>query len=177
LQKKLNPYYFILLFSALYLFVPNSLLFGDSTLISFKLKDQFDNEYTENDFLGGISLLIGSDKEGSKYNQLWGGAIRDSLNELGKTDQVKIIPLADLRGVPFFLKGFIKGKFPKESDQWVILDWRGHFPKAYDLVPHKTNILIFDPNGTLVYFTNGEEPDLESIGLILLKLTTLFPKD
>ena len=170
------PHYFIIICSIIYLFVPGSLLSRDSTLISFKLEDQFGNEYTENDFLGRISLLIGSDKEGSQYNRLWASAIYDSLEEWGKTELVIMIPIADLRGVPFFLKGFVKRKFPKQRDNWVILDWKGRFPKSYDFVAHQTNLLVFDQKGNLIYFTHGEEPDHENIRSILLKLISLSPE-
>jgi hypothetical protein len=47
------------------------------------MKDQFNREYTQKDFIGSIIVVIGSDKDGSTYNGFWGQAIHDSLKDEG----------------------------------------------------------------------------------------------
>jgi len=139
----------------------------DTALIHFEMQDQFNQEHNEEEFLGKLTILIGSDKDGSKYNSRWGSAISDSLKACGLADQFKMMPLADLRGVPFFLKGFVRGKFPKEKDHWVLLDWKGNFAKHYEFEPGKTNILIFSEKGDLLFKDSAQELNSEQLITIL----------
>lgn len=148
----------------------------ETTLTSFKMKDQFNREYTENYFIGSIIVLIRSDKDGSKYNGLWSRAIRDSLKDEEGFDQIKFVAVADLRGVPFFLKGLVKGKFPKEKEKWALMDWKGHFAKTYQFEKKASNIVILDRNGALVHKTFGRELDQEKLQVILEKLRTYMKK-
>ncbi|MFQ5499032.1 MAG: hypothetical protein ACE5FH_05120 [Candidatus Zixiibacteriota bacterium] len=62
---------------------------------------------------------------------------------------IKTVDYADTRGVPFFLKGMVRGKFPKEEESYILLDWKGKLAKAYDFEEKKCNILVFDVGGSL----------------------------
>ena len=164
----------------LLLFFLNMIILGsmtmaqDTSLISFKLEDQFDRTYTEKDFENKIVIAICSDKDGSKYNSAWGEAIHDSLKNDKGFEQIKFLPVADVRGVPFFMKGFVKGKFPKKEEHWVLLDWKGQFAKAYDLKEDVSNIILFNDEGTLVYKTHVTELDFQELNTILSKIRNLF---
>jgi len=151
-------------------FVPFRLFAQDSSLISFKIEDQFDQAHTDQDYRDSIVIIIGSDKNGSKYNGRWTKAIRDSLKQEKNFGSVKFLRVADVLGVPFFVKGFVKGKFPKERESWVLLDWKGRFAKAYNFVSEACNIVIFDRKGVVVHKTHGRELDLEELAIICEKL-------
>ncbi|MCI0618780.1 hypothetical protein L0244_37880 [bacterium] len=157
----------ILCFAA---FAPVRLFAQDSTLIAFKIEDQFDQAHSDQDYRESIVIIIGSDKNGSKYNGVWSKAIRDSLKQEMNFARIKFLNVADVRSVPFFIKGFVKGKFPKEKERWVLLDWKGRLAKAYNFVSEACNIVIFDRNGVLVYKTHGHELDLEKLAVICEKL-------
>jgi len=134
---------FILL-TALTLFAQNN------KMISFELEDQFGEVYTDNSWPGKIVILLGSDKGGSVYNEVWGKAIYDSLkNDLG-FEKIQMVGLSDLNSVPFFMKWMIKGKFPDEKEKWVLMDWDGEFPEAYNFKEDMANILIFNSDKILV---------------------------
>ena len=139
-------------------------------LMEFKLKDQFDQEYSHEDFTGQICILIGSDRKGSQYNERWSIAIYDSLIMYGLQDSVKFLAIANLKGVPRLLRGFVKGKFPKKENQPILLDWKGSFADLYQFVPDKTNIILFDKSGKQVYRTAGQQLDF----LILKELLAIF---
>ena len=139
------------------------------SLISFKIKDQFKREYTEKSFKEDILIFFGSDREGSKFNPAWGTAIADSLGET-LAGTIKFIGLADLRGVPFFLKGFVRGKFPKEKTNWLLMDWKGKFSKTYHFEKKHCNILIFNRARKLVYQTAGRKLDTNQLNLIIKKI-------
>ncbi len=125
-------------------------------LINFKMTDQFDRSYDQDKYAGFVTILTGSDKKGSSFNALWVNAIFDSIVARGvDMDRIWFLGTADLRGVPRFMKGFVKGKFPKEEERWALLDWEGKFAKAYHWKPGATNIEIFGPDGMVAASTYG----------------------
>jgi hypothetical protein len=123
----------------------------ESSLIQFELKDQFDKKYSQQDFLGRICILVGSDKEGSQYNDRWSLTIFDSLSALGLQDSIKFLAVANLKGVPRLFRGLVKSKFPKGDSQSILLDWNGIFAQTYQFVPDVSNIILFDRSGNQVF--------------------------
>jgi hypothetical protein len=122
----------------------------EKKLIEFSIKDQFGEEYTQNSFDAAYILVLGADREGSQYTDQWGPTLADSLKKDGRIDSVVFVALANLQGVPGMMKGMIKGFFPKEKENWVLLDWDGEFDQAYGFVENKCNILLFDQGRNLV---------------------------
>ena len=110
----------------------------ETSLIEFELKDQFDKVYRTEDYSDRIVVVIGSDKDGSDYNPIWGKALHDALEGVPGYETIDFLPFAHLTGVPFFIKGMVRGRFPKEPDQWALMDWKGVFDDAYGLVPEAT---------------------------------------
>lgn len=135
----------------------------DVPLISFTLKDQFDRAYTERSFPDKIVVVIATDREGSKFSDSWQQAIYDALLKRQTEGQVQFIRVADLRDAPWFLYGFIKGKFPKEKDHWSLMDWKGIFATAYRCELKSCTILIFDRQQCLVYKTTVQKPDPQKL--------------
>lgn len=143
-------------------------LFAQETkLIAFTLKDQFDREYTEKSFPEKILIVIDGDREGSKYCTRWKEAISDGLEKNHAMDNIQFVSIADLRGVPSFLKGFIKGKFSKKKHKWSLMDWKGMFATAYEFVLESSNILIFNRQQHLVHQTSVRELSPEKLEKIV----------
>jgi hypothetical protein len=145
-------------------------------LIPFKLKDQFGREFEERDLQHWLLVLTGFDRSGSKYAESWMQAIQDSLKDHEEFYKVLLVAVADLRGIPFFLKGFVRGKFPKKRSRWVLMDWKGNFSKAFSFQPKVTNILIFDCESTLVHQTLGREVDQTTLDEIVAKILSVMPE-
>jgi len=143
-------------------------------VLDFELKDQFENVHRSSDVAGNIVLLIGSDRGGSQFNGTWGKAIHVSLSDHPRYDQISHLAYADLRGVPFFVKGVVRGKFPQNPDQWVLMDWKGIIAKAYDFAPKSANVLVFAPDGALVHHASGREPDEETVSEVVNALSKLL---
>jgi len=142
--------------------------FGQSlSLVSFEIKDQFDRVHRDTDYADRIMIVFGSDRKGSEFHDDWESAVRDSVDTEWGAESVAYLSVADLRGVPFFVKGSVKGKFPKDEDQWVLLDWKGHFAKTYGFKKDATNIVVFAADGTLIGHTYGRELDLDSVSAVL----------
>lgn len=119
----------------------------ESTLIEFQLKDQFDRAYSHQSWQDQMLIVIGSNREGSQYNGRWGEAIHKALVDSPGFSYVQFIGVADLRGVPFFMKGFVKGKFPDDRSKWLLMDWKGVFARSYEFKDNVSNIVIFAPGG------------------------------
>lgn len=152
---------------ALLLFTSMPARAQDSTLIAFDMQDQFKQKHSDDAFRGHVVILIGSDRGGSDFNPRWGKAIADSLKGHPRYDDVRFLSVADVRGVPFFMKGFVRGKMPKQKDRWVLTDWDGEFAKAYNWQSDHSNIIIFDRQGKLRYQTAVRELDSEQLGEIV----------
>ncbi len=155
----------------LYIFIPvilrlltHGVIFAQELpLSSFTLKDQFDREYTEKSFPDKILIIIATDRDGSKFSDSWRQAIYDELEKRQKAKQVLFIRVADLRGAPWFLYDFIKGKFPKDKDRWSLMDWKGIFATAYSFESKSCNILVFNSQHCLIYKTHVQEPDPQKL--------------
>jgi predicted transcriptional regulator len=68
-----------------------------------------------------------------------------------------------LRGVPFFVKGSVKKKFPREPENWVLLDWKGTFAKTYELEENVCNIFLLNRDGRVVRRTGQTDVDPEIV--------------
>lgn len=164
-----------IIFSVIFVFFLLHLAISqESAMISFKLKDQFNNSYTEKDFMNHVVIIVGSDKEGSQYNERWSLAIYDSLIKKNLVDSVRFLPVADLRGIPFFVKSLVRSKFPKEKYRWILLDWQGRFAEAYNFTPNASNIIILDKDFKVNYRTFAYEIEKEKLQAIWLKLVSLL---
>jgi len=141
-----------------------------SALVSFEMKDQFDHVHRQSDYADRILIVIGSDRSGSEFHDDWETALRDSLAADSSHVEIAFLSVAEVRGVPFFLKGTVKGKFSREADEWILLDWGGLLAETYGFEPKSTNILVFATDGTLVSHVHGRELDFSKLSVILATL-------
>jgi nicotinamide mononucleotide adenylyltransferase len=146
----------------------------ETELIAFQLEDQFGNNYTELDFLDEVVIIVGSDKEGSQYNEQWSAALYDSLKSINCENEVSFLPVADLRGVPFFLKKMVRNKFPKEKNRWILLDWKGLFAESYKFQSESSNILLLDKSNYMIYQTAVQEMDRDELEKLWSKVKGLL---
>jgi hypothetical protein len=115
----------------------------------FSLPDQRDRQISLRQMEGMVIVLVASDKEGMKQNPLWRKAIVDRYGE-----RVLVQGVADVRKVPFFLKGSYKRDFQQNPDS-IILDWKGEIFKAYGLAENVSNIVLIDKKGYVQYLHSG----------------------
>jgi hypothetical protein len=123
----------------------------ERSLVPFRIEDQFDRVHSEAELHSRPVLLLCGDREGSRYLGSWRDTLRDSLRSEDRPTEVRILEVADLRGVPFFVKGRVKKKFPREKEAWVLLDWKGLFARTYSFQEDRLNIALFDAAGRLVH--------------------------
>lgn len=143
-------------------------------LFDFAISDQFGQKHRHTDYSGKILVVIGSDKDGSQFNGAWNSAIEDSLKDHANYARVAYLPVADTRGVPFFIKPFVRRKFPKDKKEWVLLDWKGRFAKTYGYEPGSCNVLVFDASRRLVHREHGRELDPAKVEVIALTIRRIL---
>jgi hypothetical protein len=135
----------------------------ESGLPPFRLEDQFGSAHSDAEFRGAILVLLAGDREGSKHTRAWKEALKAALSGVPGAEGVRFAGLADLRGVPGFLQGMVRSRFPKEPERWVMLDWEGLFGKDYGLERGVCTVLVFDAEGRLVHRAGGKEPDPKGV--------------
>ena len=143
-------------------------------LLRFAVADQFDRAHTDAELRGRILLIVGADRRGSRYQERGIEALRASVEDQAEARAIRIVEVADLRGVPFFVKGSVKKKFPSDRRQWVLMDWKGVFAKSYRFESEKCNILLFDRTGSLLHQAAVSELDREALEKIRRTLDALL---
>lgn len=137
-------------------------------LIDFEMEDQFGAVHRRSDYEGRIVLMIGSDRNGSAYADAWRAALHDSLHTAPLYDEkVAYLPVTDVHGVPFFLKGMTRRRFSQEPDEWALIDWEGTFAKAYGWRDGVTNVVLFAPDGSRSLHVFGREPHVGGLHVLV----------
>jgi hypothetical protein len=128
---------------------------------SFTLKDQYGNEKTIGAPSPEWTLVIYGDRVGGDYSSIWGKGLK------GKAlPHCRIAFAANLRSVPFFLKGMMTNKFlGKGADGKnkgpVLLDWEGQIARAFGHTPSVANVYAFDPSGKMRAKDAGKGGEVE----------------
>ncbi len=147
-----------ILFLGLFLLFIGSAAGGEQLLINarapeFTLSDQYDRQYSLQSFAGGTLVLLASDKDGEEQNHRWGESIRKKYG-----NGVQLLGVADVRTVPFFLKGIIRSDFKKDQKS-ILLDWERKIFTAYGLAKGVPNVILIDRNGFVRYLHAGAPTD------------------
>jgi cytochrome oxidase Cu insertion factor (SCO1/SenC/PrrC family) len=156
----------------LFVFSPASVESGQSIALNtkapdFSLKDQYGRTFNLRDLEGQIIVLIVSDKEGESQNHLWGKKIKDRYG-----NKIIIIGIADLRKVPFFMKGKIKEDFKKDENS-ILLDWNGEVFNAYGMTENVSNIILINKKGHIKHMYSGDATK-DAVEHLFLKIDNLL---
>jgi hypothetical protein len=146
---------------------------ADPVLIDFELTDQFEQIHRDDDWRGDVLLLIGSDRNGSQFSAVWEQAVRENTTGFADMGSLRIVHVADVSGVPFFLKGVVRRKFPGDAGNPIILDWKGAFATAYGFDKDKANMLVFDRNAGLRHQVAAAEIDSRKLAELIDVLIAL----
>jgi hypothetical protein len=126
-------------------------------LIDYELEDQFEVVHANAEVRERVVVVIAAGRKGREHTAAWGDVVRARLSDWLRADEVAVVPVADLRGVPGFLKGRIRGRFPEEPQRWVLMDWGGRFAEAYELDEESVSLLLFASDGALVTRMSARE--------------------
>jgi hypothetical protein len=145
-------------------------------LIEFAMLDQFEREYTPESFSKEILIVVHGDKDGSAYTGKSGSALGEALGETVDEDSFEFVPVADLRGVPSFVRGWVKKQFSTNKEEWVLLDWDSAFTNAYGLEKGKCNLIVFDRDRKLAVHRPVTETDPVVVDELVKHIRALLTK-
>jgi hypothetical protein len=143
-------------------------------LIEFEIEDQFKVKHTDAEFRGRVLVLVGGGRKGSEHAPDWRAAISDGAGDAIESGELLIVSYADTRGVPFFLKGTIRGYFPQDPELLTLVDWKGQLAEAYSLDPDVATLLVFGRDDRLVSRVSGTEVEPAQVEALLGVLRDLL---
>ena len=142
----------------------------------FSLRDQYDSKFGLEKHRGSIIILFIGNRYAREDLRYWGTEITNIYGE-----KIRYIYIISMPNVPFFLKGWIKGKFKGKNEDTeekkgsVLLDWGGVIFKKYTSIEKSANIILIDREGIIRNIERGKttseskERLFKSIGDILSK--------
>ena len=126
----------------------------------FALKDADDKEYSLKHSLdkdkgkAKVIILIVGDRKSRKQGDEW--AIE--LDKVyGKREEVAILMVADLRGLPFFVtEGMVKWGVKRDKIPVpILLDWGGKVSKLYKTQKGEPDLFVIDSEGKISNYHAG----------------------
>jgi len=121
----------------------------DAKAPEFSLQDQYGKTFSLKQLAGKPMVLIACDSEGKKQKEAWVKAVTEKSGQ-----QLIVLGVADVRPVPFFLKGKYTRDFQKDPAS-ILLDWDGTIFTSYGLVKDVANIIVIDKKGYVRYLYSG----------------------
>ncbi len=119
-----------------------------------ELSDQYDTKHVVSFPTTNVIFLTIADRKGSEQIAGWITALK-ARPEM----PVDIRGLADVGGVPGFLRGRIRKRFQETILYPVMMDWSGKICAQFKCVPDLANVYIIDRNGSLVGHFSGRTND------------------
>lgn len=116
-----------------------------------ELSDQYDAKQVVSFPTTNVIFLTIADRKGSEQIAGWITALK-ARPEM----PVDIRGLADVGGVPGFLRGRIRKRFQETILYPVMMDWSGKICAQFKYVPDQANVYIIDRNGSLVGHFSGK---------------------
>jgi predicted transcriptional regulator len=123
---------------------------------SFTMEDQYSKEVQSSAFKGKHLLLFIADRAGSKLTPNFTKVLEPKYR--GKAT---FIAVANVSSVPFFLKGFIRGKFQENYAYTVLMDWKGVLWEHFSCKDDVTTVVHIDPSGVAKFKVSGTGTDKE----------------
>ena len=128
------------------LIVPES----GTTAPDFTLKDQYDAEFRLSQFREENVLLFGFDKDSIGHGETWLNLFLERYD-----DSLRILPVANGSGLPFFARLFLKGKVKADLREAgaelnlpsVLLDWTGEVSQQYGIALKMPTVVLIDRAG------------------------------
>ena len=142
----------------------------ETRLVPFEMPDQFENLHSEREFTGRVVVFLGSGRKGSKFNESWGRALAGELAGAVRDGDLQIVGFAHLSGVPSFLSGSVRKRFPQNPEEWALLDWKGFFARTYGRTKGAANLYAFDRSGRLIHRLGVREVDRKQLNDVVATL-------
>ena len=120
---------------------------GADSVIGFRLSDQFGRVHDAAEYRGRALLLVGAGRGGRASGTAWVETLRRLQEDSGGAVALPVVAVADLRGVPRLLRRMVRGRFPDDRRQAVLLDWDGSLARRFGFDAERCTIVLIGPTG------------------------------
>ncbi len=129
------------------------------------LRDQYDSTFALGTTRGTVVVLVCGDRRGNRYMAAYSRAVRERF------PGVRVVSVANLRGVPSLMRGMVRGRFRGEEADGsrkgsVLLDWTGAVARHLGWRSDLTNVYVIDASGVLRFRAAGAGTGEEVAGLL-----------
>lgn len=125
-----------------------------------ELRDQYDAPQRLTFPATNLIVLTIADKKGSEQIDGWVAALKAHY-----TGRIELRGLADVGGVPGFLRGKVRKKFQETRTYPVMMDWSGTVCAQFGFQPGLANVLVIARDGNIHARVAGSarEPALKEL--------------
>jgi hypothetical protein len=148
------------------------------SVVAFRLGDQFGGDHDAATFRGQAWLPVGAASGGRADATAWVEALRTLQRDPSGEPASRLVPVvavADLRGVPRLLRRLVRGRFPRDPDRAVLLDWDGSLARRFALDGSRCTIMLVGPSGRLEARTLPTAVDTVLARALVQQATTAGP--
>lgn len=111
----------------------------------FTMEDQFEQSWSwSSTYKGKPTVIVMSDRSGSEFITKWTTPLTKQYAK-----RVSFVAMADVSAAPFFLKGFLRGKFREAYSNSILMDWDGDAFEHYLIHEGVPNVLYISPDGVV----------------------------
>jgi hypothetical protein len=110
-----------------------------------ELRDQFEQPHTLEFPARKVTILTIADRKGSEQVDEWIAVLKPKY-----ADRASIQGIAQVAGVPSFLRPRIRKRFQENQTYPVMLDWTGDICARLDFKPGVANVLIIARDGAVL---------------------------
>ena len=114
------------------------------------MEDQYAKEIQSSAYKGKHVLMFLADRSGSKLTPNFTKVLEPKYRS-----KATFVAVANVQSVPFFLKGFIRGKFQEHYSYTVLMDWEGILWEHFSCKDDVTTVVYIDPSGIARYKHSG----------------------
>lgn len=125
-----------------------------------ELRDQYDAAQRLAFPSANVIVLTVADKTGSKQIDGWVTALKTRYS-----GRIELRGLADVGGVPRFLRGMVRKRFQETRPYPVMMDWSGNVCSQFGFQPGVANVLVMARDGAIQMSFAGpaREPALKIV--------------
>lgn len=131
---------------------------------SFTIEDQHERKWSRSDFTSKPVLYVLCDRDAYDHVDNWTKTLVPKYRK-----SIHFVPVADVRGVPGIMKGYVRGRFRDEFSYPILLDWEGDLTEKLGLKAGYPTLVITTPGGTVTYHAWGTGTDAQ-VGRLARKL-------
>jgi hypothetical protein len=143
------------------------------SVVAFRLSDQFGRAHDAAEYRGRALLLVGAGRGGRAAGTAWVETLRGMQGDSAGDAVIPVVAVADLRGVPRLLRRVVRGRFPDDRRQAVLLDWDGTLARRLGFEPERSTILVVGPAGRVHARTSSVAVDSVAARALLRKAAGL----